>query len=382
VTTIGDYAFFGCKKLESVYFPDAVTYIGASAFAQTNLKSVNISAKVNLGMSSFYGCNNLKSINVDFNNPHLTSIDGVLFNKDASKLIQYPAGKKEYHYSIPQSVNTLSYRSFSMSSITDITIPENVTLIEQYAFYDCDNLVSVTYQGLFDPVKQDINASFLSDSVRFICVPREYANTTFCRESIIGYSSNCDELKKSENQCYEASIINNEWVVHKKYEISILENETNDCVVHFCYNDTGHNATNKCHTSNGSKCMNGTCVKEDEVFDKDGYVLTFDIENEEYQTPEDVSETICDIAKIDCNLITVIVEYNNDGTISQVIAFVEDKTIADVISETVPNNPFSLFRNSKVHIKVKKLELSGMNMMNNLLYPILTMLFIIINAVH
>ena len=66
VTAIGNYAFDGCKNLESIDIPDSVTSIGEGAFDNCkNLESINMSDSVtSIGKDAFYGCESLKNISI------------------------------------------------------------------------------------------------------------------------------------------------------------------------------------------------------------------------------------------------------------------------------------------------------------------------------
>ena len=68
-----------------------------------------------------------------------------MFNKNKSELITYPAGKTDSEYAIPNSVTSIgSYAFFDCESLTSVTIPNSVTNIGVYAFYGCKSLTSVT----------------------------------------------------------------------------------------------------------------------------------------------------------------------------------------------------------------------------------------------
>ena len=95
--------------------------------------------------NAFNGCSSLRSINVDSNNPNYSSVDGVLFNKDQTTLIQYPIGNTRSEYTIPNSVTSIGGSAFwYCSSLTSITIPNSVISIGEYAFFYCKSLTSVT----------------------------------------------------------------------------------------------------------------------------------------------------------------------------------------------------------------------------------------------
>ena len=78
------------------------------------------------------------------NNKNYSSKDGILFNKDKTNLICYPAGKTETTYTIPESVTSIGdYAFYYCNNLTSITIPDSVTSIGSYAFSDCRNLKSI-----------------------------------------------------------------------------------------------------------------------------------------------------------------------------------------------------------------------------------------------
>ena len=124
VTSIGYHAFYDGSSLTSITIPEGVTSIDSYAFDD---------------------CSSLTSINVSENNKNYCSVDGVLFNKDKTELIQYPIKKEGTSYKIPNSVTSIGDRIFRWcENLTSITIPNSVTSIGQEAFLGCSSLTSIT----------------------------------------------------------------------------------------------------------------------------------------------------------------------------------------------------------------------------------------------
>lgn len=90
---------------------------------------------------------NMDDIVVDNGNTNYTSLGGVLFNKDGSNLIAYPAGRKGA-YRIPASAVNITEYSFKNSfGLTSISIPASVNQISDRAFEGCKALRDVIIDG-------------------------------------------------------------------------------------------------------------------------------------------------------------------------------------------------------------------------------------------
>ena len=146
VTKIGVQAFFECRQLESLTLPAQLTTISNWAFSScSNLKSINIPSRVSsIGSGILDYCQNLEKIEVADDNAYFCDVNGVLFNKNMTLLLQYPSGKNDNEYSIPNTVTEIGGYSFIYSdSLTKIIIPDSVKKIGYDAFAYCNALVSL-----------------------------------------------------------------------------------------------------------------------------------------------------------------------------------------------------------------------------------------------
>lgn len=147
VTKIDDLVFNGCERLTSLQLNDGLKKIGKSAFKNCKqLTEMFIPASVNnIGDAPFRGCEDLKSIRVAPRNKYYKSEpskregnDHVLFNKNKSILIAYPASSREVQYDVPDSVTIISDWAFCSSrKLNRITIPDSVYEIGEGAFSGC-----------------------------------------------------------------------------------------------------------------------------------------------------------------------------------------------------------------------------------------------------
>jgi uncharacterized repeat protein (TIGR02543 family) len=155
VVSIGSSAF-GQSGLTTITFESGskLASIGSQAFTTSSIASITIPASVTtIDASAFsddFGQDprSLTEITVEPANPNFSSIDGVLFNKDASTLIQYPSKKSDTTYSIPAGVTSIGKNAFGRATnLTSVTIPASVTTINLQAFRQTTGLAGVTFLG-------------------------------------------------------------------------------------------------------------------------------------------------------------------------------------------------------------------------------------------
>jgi len=166
VTTIDYDAFSACYYLTEVVLPEGLQYIGTDAFSFTALTSLNLPESVKvldtqafagtemdtvtigpnveyIGDGAFSHCVNLRSIQVNRNNPNYKSLDGVLFNADGSILVAYPGGRGTA-YQVPQGTKEISIAAFMGTELlTEVTFPETLKVIGNQAFCSSPGLTDI-----------------------------------------------------------------------------------------------------------------------------------------------------------------------------------------------------------------------------------------------
>lgn len=166
VKSIAMQAFFWCSSLKSIRIPDTITYIGQFAFNHCkSLETITLPDNATFHTDAFNYCPSLKEINISENNAYYKNIDGIIYDKDMTRLhrsvplsgikkLIVPSAVKAISWHafngsdiqeiiLPNGLTTIEHRTFSGSAIKSIIIPETVTSIESSAFSGCKNLTEV-----------------------------------------------------------------------------------------------------------------------------------------------------------------------------------------------------------------------------------------------
>lgn len=149
ITSIGNYAFYNCLSLNKVHLCASVASVSDTAFLY---------------------CPTLESISVDDSNEHYCSIDGNLYSKDKTTLVKYASGKNDASFTVPNGtlsvgnyafshsekltstvlpdgIESIGAYAFQHSALTEITMPDSVTHVGEFAFYWCSNLTDVKFSA-------------------------------------------------------------------------------------------------------------------------------------------------------------------------------------------------------------------------------------------
>lgn len=140
------YWYYIPSSLKKVILSDNATGVGVVGFKKcNNITQIIIGSNVrSLGQSDFALCEQLSNITVSKNNNTYSSIDGILYNSNATTLIFAPAAY-EGTVIIPSGVTSIGWYAFSgCRKIKNITIPDSMTIIDKYAFSGCWGLTTVT----------------------------------------------------------------------------------------------------------------------------------------------------------------------------------------------------------------------------------------------
>jgi hypothetical protein len=166
VNGIAAGAFRNCTELTKVRIPKSIDHIvhyvldgGNGAVSPDNI-------------NPFIGCTALESIEVDKDNPIMSSVNGVLFNKDMTRLYCFPAGLRLEAYNIPESVTWIGASAFAYNNhLSTLTIPNSVTQISVGMCSNCTNLKSVKLSECINYIEA---YSFEKcESLRFLDIPEK-----------------------------------------------------------------------------------------------------------------------------------------------------------------------------------------------------------------
>lgn len=136
----GQGTFFLCSEIENVTFGSDWTQIDLAVFRWADkIKEITIPAKV----TKIYNINSLKglkSVTVDKNNSQYSSIDGVVYTKDAKVLLACPLA---YEGGIKVADNTTVIKAGAMLNCTGITAIDLPETLEKFSFREFSKMAQL-----------------------------------------------------------------------------------------------------------------------------------------------------------------------------------------------------------------------------------------------
>lgn len=199
ISTIPEGTFAGCYNLKDVNIPDTISVIGVGAFGTTGLEQITLPSSIveikdsafancqslstvnfneglkKIGKEAFFDCFNMQivlpasleeigeaafeanlsdNIQVATDNKFFAEKDGVLFSKDMKKLIQYPIGRVNKEYTVPDGVTEICAYAFGADyghsigyyvSLEKVVLPNSVVSIGAYAFGENEKLTQINF---------------------------------------------------------------------------------------------------------------------------------------------------------------------------------------------------------------------------------------------
>ena len=186
ITSVKDYAFYGCYSLTSVTIPNSVNGIGNYAFSYCDgLTSVEIPNSVtSIGSSAFYNCDGLTSVEIPNS---VTSIEYRTFDDcDGLTSVTIPnsvtsIGESAFYdcnslnsITIGQRVKSIGWSAFAYTNLNSVTLPSSLELIEEYAFYDCKALYDIYCYAKMPPAISESSFVNYNAYVHVPCDSKRY----------------------------------------------------------------------------------------------------------------------------------------------------------------------------------------------------------------
>ena len=230
-------------RITEVTIPEGVEYVQPETFYNCDLLKTVHYPSTALGMhAAFYSCDSLENIYVAPGSQWLYDEDGVGLRKweDILTLCQYPIGRSDESYAVPQgvthigqgafqeaddlktvklpqSLNMIDILAFAESGLETITIPGNVTFISYLAFRNCDDLQELTFRGDLVEIAEDAFKGVKANAY----YPKD--NKTWTKSALKNYGGRITWIAMEALPCDHANVSYAEGKAPTCYEEGLLE---------------------------------------------------------------------------------------------------------------------------------------------------------------
>ena len=201
ITQIVDNAFAGCTSLTDINIREDVTSIGKNAFKNCSLlESIYIPATTYLCDGAFAGCYNM-DISISEDNPNFIVQNNIVYNKAQTKIVT--SGKISSQLTIPETVTEIGeYAFYSNSNLTKIIIDKQIA-IGNYAFCNCDNLENVYFYSYEVPT---LGLSAFENTDFTLYVPQSKRNEYV--SAFMGYTNDITSIPVTVTFVVEGTVKN------------------------------------------------------------------------------------------------------------------------------------------------------------------------------
>lgn len=334
VTSVGKWTDAWSRSMKTLTVPEGVLSVRAGAFCNASgLETINLPASLKeISSAAFTNLSNLKEIIVNSASQYFCSEDGILYNKNKTRLISYPTAKSltDGMFQIPDGVIAVDEGAFFMvSGLKKVNVPQSVRVFRTgnyNAFFFCPNLTDIVVDDT-NPYLKDIDGVLCDKSGETLILYPEGkgASKYTIPDGIKNIDGNCfcnskfsevdlndvtDVKWEGFNGCYNLQIIN----------IPSGLNYINDGAFHNCANVTRYNVDE----SNANYAdIDGVLCNKDKTT-----ILHFPVgRGGEYVVPQTIT-TIADDAFYNSKLTKVIIS-KNVTTIGKG-AFQASESLADI----------------------------------------------------
>ncbi len=175
-------------EAKELIIEEGITKIGFGAFRDFfYIEYVEIPASVTVLEEFFQNCESIRNYDVSEDSEDFFSEDGIIFSKDKTKIVRYPEGRKDAHYSIPDGVVEICDNAFNSALFETVDIPDSVKIIDNFAFLNCSRLTAVRVPDGVTELKTD---SFHCKNLNGIYIPptvKKITNTFGSTENLTIY---------------------------------------------------------------------------------------------------------------------------------------------------------------------------------------------------